>query len=295
MAESYSSKLQVWEGWAPALVRGPFPAVPGERPASGLRPANDLADRLFTAEALHPGGKPREGDEPWTLQWYLNVEAERYGKYGRWIPRLLEFAKHGGERLLGLGNGLGTDWVQYARHGAAVTICCPSAEHLAFVQRNYEVRGLSGQFLHADPEALPVEAASIDVACLTGLLPEVADPGAVVEEVYRVLKPGGKLLALTPARFDVQFWRERCLPWQRWFQGKGPAEIPKPGCSARGLRRLFARFVEPRISKRHLRRRDVPHLWRWLPHPLLERLLGRQLVLKAFKPLSAARTFPLAA
>jgi hypothetical protein len=31
-----------------------------------------------------------------------------------------------------------------------------------------------------------------------------------------------------------------------------------------------------------------PHLWRWLPLPLLERLLGRVLVIKAFKPLSAA-------
>jgi SAM-dependent methyltransferase len=295
MAESYSSKLQVWEGWAPALVRGPFPAFPGERPALGPRPVNDLADHFYAAEALHAGGKPRGGAEPWSLQWYLDVEAERYGKYGGWIPRLLEFAKHGGEQLLGLGHGLGTDWVQYARHGAAVTACCPSAEHLAFVQRNFEIRGLSGRFLHADPEALPVEAASIDVVCLTGLLPEVADPRRVAEEVYRVLKPGGKLLALIPARYDAQFWRERFLPWQRWLQGRRQSEPPKRSYSARGLRQLFARFVEPRVCKRHLRRRDVPHLWRWLPHPLLERLLGRQLVLKAFKPLSAARTVPLAA
>jgi hypothetical protein len=39
----------------------------------------------------------------------------------------------------------------------------------------------------------------------------------------------------------------------------------------------------------------VPHLWRWLPVPLLERLLGHFLVLKAFKPLSAAITVRAAA
>ena len=39
--------------------------------------------------------------------------------------------------------------------------------------------------------------------------------------------------------------------------------------------------IEPRSEA-------VPHLWRWLPLPLLERLMGRVLVLKAFKPLSAA-------
>ena len=58
--------------------------------------------------------------------------------------------------------------------------------------------------------------------------------------------------------------------------------------SGRALRLLFDRFVEHRTHKRHLRRADVPHLWRWLPLPVLERVLGRVLVLKAFKPLSAA-------
>jgi hypothetical protein len=32
----------------------------------------------------------------------------------------------------------------------------------------------------------------------------------------------------------------------------------------------------------------VPHIWRWAPLSILERLMGRILVLKAFKPLSAA-------
>jgi hypothetical protein len=68
-----------------------------------------------------------------------------------------------------------------------------------------------------------------------------------------------------------------------------------PHYSARGLRRLFGRFVEHRIHKRQLRRSEVPHLWRWLPLPLLERLMGHVLVLKAFKPLSAAIPFQAAA
>jgi hypothetical protein len=53
--------------------------------------------------------------------------------------------------------------------------------------------------------------------------------------------------------------------------------------------------VEHRVYKRHLRRSDVPHLWRWLPLPLLARLIGRVLVMKAFKPLSAAMTIHMAA
>lgn len=291
MADSYSTKLQIWEGWLPGRLKGPGPPASGDRPLPDV-PAPDFAERLYAAEALHHG-RPREGAEPFTLQWFLEIEHARHGRRGSWIPRLLEFTKHGGETLLGLGHGLGTDWVQYARHGARVVACCPSAEQLPLIQRNFHLRGLGATFLHADPAALPLDTASTDVVCVTDLLHTAASPEAVVEEVYRVLKPGGKILAVTPARYDVDFWCRRCLPWHRWL---GPAApVPAGSYSARRLRQLFARFVEYRVYKRHLRRTEVPRLWRWLPLPLLERLVGRALVFKGFKPLSAAMTVPLAA
>src|SRR5262249_46789962 len=180
-----------------------------------------------------------------------------------------------------------------ARHGTAVVVCSPSAQQLGLIRRNFELRGLSGRFLHAAATSLPLETASIDVVCVSGLPQDGVDPQAVVEEVYRVLKPGGKALAIPRARYDVDYWARRCLPWHGW--GKGRAGTTTAAYSARGLRRLFGRFVEARVHKRQLRRREVPHLWRWLPLPVLERLLGRVLVLKAFKPLSAAITLQAAA
>jgi ubiquinone/menaquinone biosynthesis C-methylase UbiE len=291
MADSYSSKLQIWEGWVPAVVKGQPP------PSPGFRPPPEFTNRLYEGEALHTDApQSHEGAEPFTLQWYLDIENIRHSRHGGWLPRLLEFAKHRGETLLGLGNGLGTDWVQYARHGAEVVACSPSAEQLALIRRNFELRGLGGKFLHASPTALPLEAASIDVVCVTSLLHEINDPRLVVEEVYRVLKPGGKVLAITPARYDVDFWCRRCLPWGRWLRPRYRGVLPAHVCfTAHSLRQLFARFVEPRVHKRHLRRRDVPRLWRWLPLPLLERLVGRVLVFKAFKPLSAAMALQAAA
>jgi SAM-dependent methyltransferase len=269
-------------------------ALPGlPRPLAG-------AGRLAVYEMLRPTPQLLEGVEPLSLQWFLDIENVRHGRHGRWVPRLLEFAKHRGEALLGLGLGLGTDWVQYARHGAEVVACSPSAEHLDLVRKNFELRSLRATaYLHVAPAALPLEAASIDVACLTGVLHEVPDPAAVVAEVYRVLKPGGKVLALVPARFDVDFWSRCYLPWLARPRPREalPLAAEEGGArfSARSLRRLFHRFIEPSVYKRHLRRAEVPHLWRLLPLPLLERLLGRLLLLKAFKPLSAAITEPLAA
>jgi len=230
------------------------------------------------------------------LEWFLNIENRRHRRQGRWIPHLLEFSKHSGETLLGLGSGLGTDWLQYARHGAAVVVSSESSEQLELIRRNFELRGLGGRFLHASSHALPLVGASIDVACVSGLLDEVTNAEAVVEELYRVLKPGGKALAVTPAHYDVNFWYHACFPWQKWFPGGSTATRSRgAGFTARSLRRLFSRFVEHRVYKRHLCRSDVPHIWRWMPRPALERIMGRVLVLKAFKPVSAAISVQAAA
>lgn len=279
----------------PALAKGPSPPALGDRSPLAPHYRIECADRIYAREALHVQGRISEGAEPFSLQWFLDIENARHSRQGRWIPRVLEFVKHGGETLLGLGNGLGTDWIQYARHGAEVIACCPSAERLALIQRNFSLRGLHGVFLHANPRTIPLESASIDVVCVANLLEEVAEPQSVIDEIYRLLKPGGKVLAVMPARFDLDFWRRRFLPWHAWGRTPNPPSNESVSFSARSLRQLFGRFVEARVYKRHLRRAEVPHLWRWLPHPLLERMLGRLLIWKAFKPLSAAIPIPLAA
>jgi ubiquinone/menaquinone biosynthesis C-methylase UbiE len=303
MEGSYPNRLRVWDRPAPVLL--PEPLEPTEEGWAGgaVLAASEspaAAAQLFARETMqsHPRSSqhlPAEA-EPFTLQWFLSIENQRHGRHGRWLPRLLEFAKHSGETLLGLGPGLGTDWLQYARHGAAVVVCNSSASQLALVRRNFELRGLAGRFLHCSPAVLPLDSASIDVACLSDLVHGLADPQSVIVETYRVLKPGGKVLVVTAARYDVDFWCRRWLFWPGWFRrrGMGP-ELCQRRFSARGLRRLFGQFVDHRVHKRQLRRSEVPHLLRVLPLPLLERWMGRVLVLKAFKPLYSARPAQAAA
>jgi SAM-dependent methyltransferase len=296
MADPNPNTLKVWEGWKPLPTAQSTAAVRAERSLAPLPFDRSTADLLYAREALVNDGPPREAAEPFSLQWFLDAENARHHRYGKWLPRLLEFAKHTGERLLGLGYGMGTDWVQYARHGAEVVACSPSADHLAIVQRNFELRGLRGRLVHAPAAKLPLETASIDVACVNNLFHELTEPKAVVDELYRVLKPGGKVLALTPARYDVEFWARCFFPWRYWRRARKTLFGPAAMCySGRRLRRLFASFVEHRVYKRHLRRGDVPHLWRVVPLSALERILGRILIVKAFKPLSAARTLQAAA
>jgi len=278
-------------------------ALPGN-PARGVLSSNvevpeishtlvPLAQQLGNLELLRSPGTRLELPEILSLQWYLEIERLRYHRQGKWLPSLLEFGKHQGERLLGLGTTLGTDLIQYARHGAEVFYVSSSTDHLSLIRRNFALRGLEGVFFHSSPLTLPIESASIDVLYVQSLLDELDNPSGVIDEIYRVLKPGGKVLCLVPACFDIDYWA-------RLFYLDGP---DRPGCLFPGSQRfhrrqlltLFGRFIEARVCKRHLRRSDVPHLWRWLPLSLLERLAGRLLIYKGFKPLSAARTEQAAA
>lgn len=264
--------------------------VPAESPPADPQEA---AERLYTREAFRP---PPRGQlpNPYTLPWFEQVERQRYARHGYWVPKLLEFKRHAGETLLGLGEGLGTDWLQYARHGTQVIASSPSQEQLGIVRRNFDLRGQAGRFVHAPPHALPIDAASIDVVVIQGLLHELDRPATVIDEAYRVLRPGGKVIVVAPAKYDATFWYTTIFPWRRLLERRGERPPGKRLATGRSLRREFARFVEHKVYKRHLRRSNLPQIWRVYPLPVMERLLGQLLILKAFKPLSAALTASVA-
>ncbi len=256
---------------------------PDRLPAGGDLPA-EATDRLYHREAFRK--PPRDAaPEAFTPAWFECIECERYRRQGYWLPRVLEFARHSGETLLAMGEGLGTDWLQYAKYGTDVISYSGSHEQLDLIRSHFDLRGLPGKFIHGPPDGIPLPTASIDVVCMNGLLDEVESPTAVVQEVYRVLRPGGKCIAIVPARYSAKYWSEAFFPWTRWFAkntGLGS------GHTARDLKSLFADFTEHRVSKRHLRRGELPQLWRWLPLPALERAIGNLLIVKAFKPVTAA-------
>ena len=108
---------------------------------------------------------------------------------------------------------------------------------LGLVRLNFELHGLPARFLHAPPHRLPLAAASVDVVCLDGLLHELDRPGDVLDEVYRVLRPGGKVIAVAPAKYGSAYWKDALFPWRRWFRcgvcSTGGYRYPPPNSPVR--------------------------------------------------------------
>lgn len=276
-----SAPARLGENWLGHLPVRRAALSPERRPPTEEELQEWAAAECFTSRP------PAVQAKPLSLEWFLELEARRYSRRSRWLPRLLEFGKHAGETVLGMGDSLGTDWVQYARHGARLTVCGETPAMLDVVESSFQLRGFSAVFHRithtARQLALPIEDATIDVACIRSF-PTGVELAQATREIDRVLKPGGKLVLLVPAKYNVTFWKRTLLLWRRWWEGSSRASAARQ-YSVRELRRLFKDYTDTCGYKRQLRRPEVPPVWRWMPLPLLARTMGNVLVFKAFKPL----------
>lgn len=95
-----------------------------------------------------------------------------------------------------LGCGLGADTVMLARHvapgGGRVVALDRSRAMLDHARARPEARGLPVEFREGDVQRLPFGDASLDAVWMERVLVHVEDPAAVLAEVARVLRPGGR-------------------------------------------------------------------------------------------------------
>jgi ubiquinone/menaquinone biosynthesis C-methylase UbiE len=153
--------------------------------------------------------------ERWVLPRLLDV-AMRQRRFAAYRRRVVAAARG---RVLEIGIGSGLNLPLYGAAVERVYGIDLSPPLLARAQ----ARGRRGMppllLLRAAAERLPLAAASIDTVVMTWTLCSVADPSAALDEVRRVLRPGGRLLfvehGLAPEP-RIERWQRRLTPcWKR--------------------------------------------------------------------------------
>jgi ubiquinone/menaquinone biosynthesis C-methylase UbiE len=236
-----------------------------------------------------------------TLDFYVEAERYRYGIYAPWMPGVMEFAGHRGKKLLEVGAGMGTDHAQFAKHGAITTDYDLSSGHLAHAKRNFELRGLKGEFVHGDGETMPFDDATFDVVYSNGVIHHTPNTDLVIKEMRRVLKPGGRIIIMVYAENSLHYWRNLVIEigidkheLERRSIGDimsetveisehGSRPLVKVYTPAR-LRGMFADFRDVRVLQRQLVPEERPNWLTWVPAPILGRMMGWNLIVKANKP-----------
>lgn len=237
-----------------------------------------------------------------TLEWYLEVERYRYSEYAPWMPDVMEFKKHSGKNVLEVGAGIGTDLAQFAKNKAVVTDLDLSSGHLALAQENFKLRGLEGRFIQHDAEDMPFDDNTFDLVYSNGVIHHIPDTSKVVDEMFRVMKPGGQAIIMVYAENSKHYWKNIVFD-EGIMKGllfkysmdeimSQTVEISKTDAkplvkvyTAKRLKKLFKRFEHVSVCKRQLTTSELPRLLRWIPLNVAGPLMGWNLILKAHKPL----------
>ena len=131
-----------------------------------------------------------------------------------WITRerLLEaLAPAGGERLLEIGPGTGYYTLDVARRAGTLDIFDLQQEMLDHTMQRAGEAGIDNVVARqGDARALPYEDASFDGAYLVTVMGEIPDQQAAVDELARVLRPGGRLV-FGELMLDPHYVRESVL------------------------------------------------------------------------------------
>ncbi|HVF89089.1 MAG TPA: class I SAM-dependent methyltransferase [Blastocatellia bacterium] len=128
-------------------------------------------------------------------EFFKEVERHRYET--EWhIPRVAMFEKWRGRDVLEVGCGLGTDAVSFARAGARYTGVDLTEASIELVRRRFDYESLDGALRTADAEALPFPEATFDLVYSHGVLHHTPDTGRAINELHRVLRPGGTAMVM---------------------------------------------------------------------------------------------------
>jgi SAM-dependent methyltransferase len=142
--------------------------------------------------ARHPVG---------TKAFFDELATYRFEKLD-YLPRTVDFTAYKGQRLLEVGCGVGIDLIRFAQHGALVTGVDLADISIELARKNFALHGLRGDLQVMNGECLDFNNDSFDAVYAHGVLQYTNDPGRMIYEIHRVLRPGGEALLMVYNRYS---------------------------------------------------------------------------------------------
>jgi SAM-dependent methyltransferase len=119
---------------------------------------------------------------------------------------LIPFDELAGKDVLEIGVGTGVHARLLAEAGAKLTAVDLTPTAVDLTTKRLALHGLSADVREADAEQLPFADASFDFVWSWGVIHHSAHTERVVQEIARVLRPGGRLALMVYHRSSITYW-----------------------------------------------------------------------------------------
>ncbi len=227
------------------------------------------------------------GDEEGSWAFYRNIDR----KFLKWIPfmqaggypfltRYVDMKGLQGKKLLDIACGTGVLTEQFVRMGADVTAIDLTPKAVELTKKRLELYKIHANVLEGDAQALPFPDNSFDVVCAWGCLMHMPKTEQAIAEILRVLKPGGKMIAMmyhsnsVHLRYCIQLGRGILRLKYLQYDNQSLINRYTDGASVGGnmlakfysrseFRTLFSAFKKTQvfIHDNHEMVKQLPHPW----------------------------------
>jgi len=162
--------------------------------------------------------------EEGTKEFYAALEKDRNEKEP-FISEYARFKEQRGKSVLEIGFGAGSDFINFARHGADLTGIDLTDKGASLVKKRLALEDLKANIHVGDAENLPFDDEKFDMAYSWGVIHHTENTPRAAQEIMRVLKPGGRVCVMLYHRYSLvslQCWIAFALlrgkPWRTFSE-----------------------------------------------------------------------------
>jgi len=153
------------------------------------------------------------------------------------LSNLIDYEKLKGKKVLDIACGTGWSTEQFSRANADVSAIDITPKAVELAKKRFELYGLKAEILVADAEKLPFPDNHFDYVLAWGCLMHTPDTQKAIDEIYRVLKPGGE--------FGAMMYNKNSLHWRYFlYFGKGILKLKLFKYSAQKLANRYTDGAE---------------------------------------------------
>jgi ubiquinone/menaquinone biosynthesis C-methylase UbiE len=184
---------------------------------------------------------------------FILKSREKYVYYFKDIADFFnQVKKPGRDRLLEVGCGMGTDLIRFSRLKFKCFGIDLADNHIELARKLFRIYGQKAVVRKGNAEKLAFPAGSFDFVYSFGVLHHTPHPQTAIDELYRILKPGG--------RGHVMLYHKHSLNNLVHLLLKSPFENPRGTnkvardahfvyrFSKAGIRKMFSRFRNVKIK-----------------------------------------------